>query len=317
MSKSPILLKLSGIWMLVGAIIMLISPMLLIYYRSIDTVIGIILVLIFILVTSFEVGAAKVAFRAEVGGWGGVVQALVFAILAKLLILIWAQDWYFYLNIVFAVGEFGILAAVYRRKDLFMPPLEEIETTMKRLSGPTVKVASECPTCQEVVELNWESCPYCGTKLKKLCGNCGEELEGATITCSNCGTPVENVEAIRKIIESLQQSLGEMESPEALASQYAKLAENLLKVGDNKGALEAYQEAIKSTEYVRKRSYFMVKMARILKNIGELDEALDILDSAIELDPDDYAGAAEIKRIILSPTKEEESEEESGVLQTS
>jgi tetratricopeptide (TPR) repeat protein len=317
LSKSPILLKLSGIWMLVGAIIMLLSPMLLIYERRIDTVVGIILVLIFILVASFEVGAAKVTFRTEVGGWGGVVQALVFAILAKLLILIWAQDWYFYLNIVFAVGEFGILAVVYRRKDLFMPPLEEIETTMKRLSGPKVKVASECPNCHEVVELNWESCPYCGTKLKKLCGNCSQELEEATIICPNCGTPVESVEAITKTIESLRQSLDDVESSEALASQYAKLAENLLKVGDNRGALEAYQEAVKSTEYVRKRSYFMVKMARILKNIGELEEALDILDSAMELDPDDYAGAAEVKKVILSPTKEGESEEGSGALQTS
>jgi len=233
------------------------------------------------------------------------MQALIFTLLARALMLFLAQDWYLYANVILGAGELGILLVLYREKEIFMPPEEEMKKTMKRLAGPTVKVASECPTCHEMVEMNWESCPYCGTKLSKHCGNCGEPLEENIAICPNCGTPVESVEAINKTIESLRASVEEVGSPEAKASQYAKLGENLLKTGDNEGALDAYTEAIKTTEFTRKRSYFMVKMAMVLKNIGQVNEAIDILDAAIEIDPDDYAGAAEMKSSLLSPNKEE------------
>lgn len=313
MTKVPAFLKVSGIWMLIGGMVTLISPLLLIADSQIDTVIGIVLTLIFILFASFEIGAAKISYKGEIGGWNGVIKALMIALLARALMIFLAKDWYLYINAIVAVGELGILLVIYRRKDLFMPPAEEIEKTMKRLAGPTVKVASECPTCHEMVEINWESCPYCGTKLKKHCGNCGTELEETVATCPNCGTPIENMDAITKTIESLNLSIQELGSPEARASQYAKLGENLLKAGDNEGALDAYTKAIENTEFTRKRSYFMVKMARILKNVGNDNEALEILDSAIELDPEDYAGAMEMKQMILSP-KEEESK---GTPQTS
>jgi tetratricopeptide (TPR) repeat protein len=308
LTEVPAFLRVSGIWMLIGGIITLISPMMLIYDSRIDTVIGIVLTLIFILFASFEIGASRVSFKGEIGGWNGVVNALLIALLARVIMIFLARDWYFYANAIMGVGELGLLLVIYRRKDLFMPPAEEIEKTLKRLASPTVKVASECPTCHEVVEINWESCPYCGTKLMKHCGNCGIELEETVAICPNCGTPIESIEAITRTIESLNQSIQELDSPETRASQYAKLGENLLKTGDNDGALDAYTEAIKNTEFTRKRSYFMVKMARILKNIGKENEALEILDTAMELDPEDYAGAAEMKQAILSPSpKEEES----------
>lgn len=315
MSKVPAILRVSGIWMLIGGIITLISPMMLIYYSRIDTVLGIVLSLIFILFASFEIGSARISYKGEIGGWNGVIKALLIALLARVIMIFMGADWYLYANAIVGLGELGILVFIYRHKEMFMPPAEEVEKTLKRLAGPTVKVASECPTCHEVVELNWESCPYCGTKLKKHCGNCGEELKENVVICPNCGTPIESMEAITKTIESLNQSIQEISSAEARASQYAKLGENLLKVGDNEGALDAYTEAIKNTEYIRKRSYFMVKMARILKNMGKESEALEILDAAIGLDPEDYAGAAEMKQAILSPsTKEEESR---GVPQSS
>jgi tetratricopeptide (TPR) repeat protein len=292
--------------MLIGGIIMLISPLMLIYDSQVDTVIGIILTLIFIIFASFEIGAARISIKGEIGGWNGVVNALLIALLARVIMIFLAKDWYFYANAIIGVGELGILMILYRRKDLFMPPAEEIEKAMKRLAGPTVKVASECPTCHEVVEINWEACPYCGTKLKKQCGNCGTELEETVVNCPNCGTLIESMEAITKTIESLNQSIKELDSTEARASQYAKLGENLLKAGDNEGALDAYTEAIKNTEFTRKRSYFMVKMARILKNMGKENEALEILDTAMELDPEDYAGAAEMKQVIISPPSKEE-----------
>ena len=305
MTGSSAPMRLAGVWMMIGGIITLISPMILIMDGRIETVLGIILVLIFILVCSYEIGAAKVVFRTEIGGWGAVMQALVFTLLARALMLALSRDWYFYANAILGAGELGILFVLYRRKDLFMPPAEVMEKSMQRMAGPTVKVESECPTCHEMVEMNWESCPYCGTKLSKHCGNCGEPLEENIAICPNCGTPVESVEAINKTIESLRASVEEVGSPEAKASQYAKLGENLLKTGDNEGALDAYTEAIKTTEFTRKRSYFMVKMAMVLKNIGQVNEAIDILDAAIEIDPDDYAGAAEMKSSLLSPNKEE------------
>lgn len=315
MTEVPALLRVSGIWMLIGGIITLISPLMLIIDSQVDTVIGIVLTLIFILFASFEIGAARISFKGEIGGWNGIINALLIALLARVIMIFLAKDWYFYANAIIGVGELGILLVIYRRKDLFMPPAEEIKKTMKRLAGPTVKAASECPNCHEVVEINWESCPYCGTKLKKHCGNCGTELEETVATCPHCGTPIESMDAIAKTIESLNQSIQEMDSSESRASQYAKLGENLLKAGNNDGALDAYTEAIKNTEFTRKRSYFMVKMARILKNIGNKNEALEILDTAIELDPEDYAGAAEMKQAILSPPPKEE--ESKGATQSS
>jgi tetratricopeptide (TPR) repeat protein len=306
-------MRLAGLLMLVGGVMTLVSPMMLILDMRIDTVLGIILVLVYILVCSFEIGAAKTVFRAEMGGWGAVMQALVFTLLARILMLFLSQGWYFYANAFLGVGELSILVVLYRRKDLFMPSEEEMEVTMRRMEGPTVRVASECPTCHEMVEMNWESCPYCGTKLTKHCGNCGEPLEEGMAICQNCGTPVESLETIDRTIESLRLSVEEVESQEAKASQYAKLAENLLKTGDNDGALDAYTEAIKATEFTRKRSYFMVKMANVLRNIGQESEALDILETAMKLDPQDYAGAGEMRDSILSPRNDEKG----GTPQTS
>lgn len=285
--------------MLAGGIITLISPMLLIYDQRVETVIGIIIALIFIIFASFEIGAAKIAWKREIGGWSGVVQALLTAFLARIVIIFTATDWYYLANAVIGIGELIIFISLYKQKELFMPPLEELEKTMKRLVGPSIRVASECPSCNSVVEPNWECCPYCGTELQKLCGKCGYKLEEEVATCPRCGTPIESVDALRKTIEQIRESLKEDVPPETKASRCAKLAENLLKIGDNEAALEAYTMAANYTEFPRKKGFFLVKKARILKNMGRINEALEILDQALKLDPSDFAGAAEIKSSIL------------------
>jgi len=288
----------------IGSIITFISPVMLIAEMRIDTVIGIILVLIFTLICCFEFGGARIAWKSEIGGLGGLINSLLFTLLARVIMLFLAHDWYFWANAVFGAGELGIFVLVYTHREFFMPSPEEMERTMRRLEGPMVKTASECPTCHRVVEMNWESCPDCGTRLTRMCATCGTELDEATVTCPHCGASVESVEAITQVIDSLRKSVEEDAAPETRASNYAKLAENYLKKGDSQKALDAYTEAIQSTEYVRKRSYFMVKMAHILNNIGDTNEALDILDSALDLDPEDFAGAADVKEKILSPRKD-------------
>ncbi|HUV24733.1 MAG TPA: hypothetical protein VMW26_04835, partial [Methanomassiliicoccales archaeon] len=100
MIKVPALLKVSGIWMLIGGMITLISPLLLIADSQIDTVIGIVLTLVFILFASFEIGAAKISFKGEIGGWNGVIKALMIALLARVLMIFLAKDWYLYMNAI-------------------------------------------------------------------------------------------------------------------------------------------------------------------------------------------------------------------------
>lgn len=306
-SAKEIALKPAGLWMAAGAIITLISPMMLILEQRVDTVMGVIAALIFILFCSFELGAAKVIWKKEIGGWGGIVQALLVALLARALMLLAAADWYFWANAVLGVGEVIILLSIYRQKELFMPSKEEMEKTLKRLAGPTVEMASECPSCHAVIEPNWESCPYCGTKLQKFCAHCGHELEEGVAICPYCGTSVESLEAINKTVETLHRATQEEVSLETKASRYARLAMNLLKIGNNQGALDAYTEAIRITEFPRKQSYFMVRMAKVLSNMNQTEEALEILDQALELDPEDFAEATKVRQQILSPsTKERE-----------
>jgi len=299
LSFKDLLLKFAGAWMLAGGVITLISPILLIYDRRVDAVIGIIATLLFIIFASFEFGAARIAWKREIGGWSGIIQALLTAFLARIVMLFTAADWYYMANAIIGVGELVIFISIYKQKELFMPPPEELEKTIKKLAGPSIRVASECPSCNSVVEPHWECCPYCGTELQKLCGKCGYELEEGMAICPNCGTPIESVDALKKTIAQIRESLEEDAPPETKASRCAKLAENLLKVGDNEGALEAYTMAASYTGFPRKKGFFLVKKARILINMGRINKALEILDQALDLDPGDFAGAAEIKSSIL------------------
>jgi tetratricopeptide (TPR) repeat protein len=111
---------------------------------------------------------------------------------------------------------------------------------------------------------------------------------------------VEHSETAQKSIQSLKIIADQDSRPEARSVRFARLADAYLKAGEIDLALETYRKAIHYTEFRRKQSNFMVKMAMVLHNDGRNDEALQVLEGALELDPQDAAGALEIKNQILA-----------------
>lgn len=59
MEVRSLILKPAGLWMVLGGLLTVFTPMYFIYEGSIDTVLGIIMTLVFILIASYEVGAGK------------------------------------------------------------------------------------------------------------------------------------------------------------------------------------------------------------------------------------------------------------------
>jgi tetratricopeptide (TPR) repeat protein len=82
--------------------------------------------------------------------------------------------------------------------------------------------------------------------------------------------------------------------------RYEKYAEALIKGGRTDEAIEAYRTAIHYTQFYRKQTNFMVKMAMVYHNTGRDRQALDLCDAAMELDPQDWAGAKQLKDQILA-----------------
>jgi tetratricopeptide (TPR) repeat protein len=111
----------------------------------------------------------------------------------------------------------------------------------------------------------------------------------------NCGAVIEKQESIKKGIQTLIALSEEEAKPEARSVRYARLAEAYLKNGEIDLALETYRKAIHFSEFDRKRCNFLVKMANILHNVGRDEEAMKMLDAALELDPMDTAGARMVK----------------------
>lgn len=46
-----------------------------------------------------------------------------------------------------------------------------------------------CPGCKARVDMEWQACPYCHTRLKKPCVRCGKMLDLAWDLCPYCTTP--------------------------------------------------------------------------------------------------------------------------------
>ncbi|XWX05075.1 zinc ribbon domain-containing protein [Aggregatilineales bacterium SYSU G02658] len=46
-----------------------------------------------------------------------------------------------------------------------------------------------CPGCGTRVQLNWQACPVCHTRLKKTCVNCRNLLDLSWTLCPICATP--------------------------------------------------------------------------------------------------------------------------------
>lgn len=47
-----------------------------------------------------------------------------------------------------------------------------------------------CPGCERRIQVDWQVCPNCHTKLKKTCHHCGKLMELPWNICPHCGTPV-------------------------------------------------------------------------------------------------------------------------------
>lgn len=47
-----------------------------------------------------------------------------------------------------------------------------------------------CPGCERRVKEDWQVCPNCHTKLKKMCHQCNRLMELPWNICPYCGTPV-------------------------------------------------------------------------------------------------------------------------------
>lgn len=199
----------------------------------------------------------------------------------------------------------GVCALIlYRSRKAFMPSEEEVKAALKRVGSVTsVRTVSECPRCHEIVEKDWIQCPQCGTRLPQLCANCGKPLPPKVDVCPSCGTVSGRNEAAQRNIANLKELTEQQALPESRSVRYARLAEAYLKAGETDNALESYRKAIHYTEFDRKRSNFMVKMANILNAEGRESEALQVLDGALALDPNDETGATALKAAIsVKPT---------------
>lgn len=46
-----------------------------------------------------------------------------------------------------------------------------------------------CPGCSQRVQVDWQVCPSCHTRLKKVCHNCRRMLDLSWTICPHCATP--------------------------------------------------------------------------------------------------------------------------------
>ncbi len=290
------------------------------------TLVGVVLIIGYFILGGLEIGQFRSIYRTEVGSYKGVFNLLVMAVLGRAFLL-WTNwnvinspfykvNWnnignalqtndafmFFILNLVFLAVEVIALALVVRRKAAFMPSDEEVRATLRRFGGQLVKTVSECPNCHAVIEKDWILCPECGIPLPRSCAKCGTALAGMVAKCPNCGTEVVSMENLQHTIDSLEAIAEKEATPEARSVRYARLAEAYLKMGNIEMAIETYRKAIHYTEFARKQSNFMVKMATVLENAGRDAEANQMLDGALELDPEDAAGAAVLKKQIEAHT---------------
>ena len=311
------------------------------------TLAGVILVLLYFILGAMEIGQFRSIYRTEVGSWRGVFNIILVAVLARAF-MVWT-NWsvlqspqyridfshtgvvdalktsdaflFLVLNIIMLIFEVTALVLLTTKRNVFEPTEEEKAATLRRFGGQLVKTVAECPSCHQLVEKDWILCPECGSPLPRACAKCGAPLVGAVAKCQNCGAEVVSVEDFQRSVNSLKAIAEEEAKPEARSVRYARLAEAYLKAGDLDNAVETYRKAIHFTEFTRKQSNFMVKMATALLNAGRNDEAFQILDASLELDPEDAAGAKTLKRqleahgLYLEAKKAHESKHESEALE--
>ena len=316
MQRKNMLLKPLGAWLIVAGIVTIVSIFYAIFgSHSIGVIAGILLMLVLVLVAAWEMTVARSVWGSQVGERENIVRSMAVALLFRALLIYLVLDLntldrigqfmilpsdqqtdlvILVLLIVSAVVEISVLIVATKKKEYFQPSKEELENALRKVGGAKVKSVSECPKCKELVELDWSLCPNCGTTLPKYCANCGEELKIIQETCPRCGAKVEARESLKAMVQTLKASAESPAMQETRSARFARLAEAQLKGGDVAGAIESYRKAIQYTEFNRKRTNFMVKMAVIMYNTGRKDEAMQLLDASLEMEPDDWAGAKKV-----------------------
>jgi tetratricopeptide (TPR) repeat protein len=293
--KKPLLL-LPAIGLIFAGLVLIISPATAIFlFRSVNTVLGIILMLLFTVVGVWEISMSRTIATSQVGEWPGIMKTLVVALVLRLIAILQTDDLVQLLNLVALGIEVMALGLVYVYKPTFMPSKEEVAAALKRFSSVTVKAGAQCPKCKAVVEAEWTLCPDCGTRLPRFCAKCGTKINENESACCKCGTKIEVPASLLLMVETLRKTAEQEAAPETRSARYARLGDGLLKIGQLDEAVEAFRTAIQYTNFDRKRTNFMVKMAVVMANKGRIAEADQLLDAALKLDPQDVSGA---KRVI-------------------
>lgn len=316
MQRKNLLLKPLAAWLIIASMVTIVSIFYAIFVaHTLGVIVGILFLLVLVLVSAWEMTVSRSVWGSQVGERENIIRSMAVALLFRAILIYLILDpstvgmigqfqklpseeqtglVILFLSIVSAVVEISVLIVATRKKEYFQPSKEELEIALRKVDGAKVKSASECIKCKELVELSWSMCPNCGSALTRYCANCGEELKTIQDTCPKCLAKVEAPESLRAMVQTLKVSAESPAMQETRSARFARLAEAQLKAGDAPGAVESYKKAIQYTEFNRKRTNFMVKMAVILYNTGQKDEAMQLLDASLQMEPEDWAGAKKV-----------------------
>ncbi|MFN7037309.1 MAG: zinc ribbon domain-containing protein [Bellilinea sp.] len=84
-----------------------------------------------------------------------------------------------------------------------------------------------CPGCTRRIQPDWQICPTCHTRLKKICHHCGRLMELSWNLCPYCGTPAPGMrrevisieDALQNLpLEDTEQNPSEIPAPTGSAS---------------------------------------------------------------------------------------------------
>ncbi|MEW6178573.1 MAG: zinc ribbon domain-containing protein [Chloroflexota bacterium] len=71
----------------------------------------------------------------------------------------------------------------------------------------TIEDTPLCPGCTRRIQADWQICPSCHTRLKKVCHHCGRLMELPWNLCPYCGTPAPGMRREATSIEDALQHL--------------------------------------------------------------------------------------------------------------
>jgi RNA polymerase subunit RPABC4/transcription elongation factor Spt4 len=78
-----------------------------------------------------------------------------------------------------------------------------------------IETRKVCPGCGSAIQIDWQVCAYCHTRIHKVCTECGQLLELPWQICPYCATPVPG--SPHSVIEpedtSLSEGVEELEEP--------------------------------------------------------------------------------------------------------